>query len=148
MLSHDFTVWAVRRRKRTKPYQVRWIVAKGQHSRSFLSSALAEDFRADLLKAARRGELFDTESGLPESVLDAADAMSDTPLLWLDFVSKYVAARWAGAAAKSRESIVRSPRRPREWLTQFGRRFRHGRFKGCGCRHVENAAAASSLNQD
>jgi catechol 2,3-dioxygenase-like lactoylglutathione lyase family enzyme len=38
------------------------------------------------------------------------------------------------------------PTRPGERLTTVGRRFWPG-FTGCGCRHVENAGAASSLNQ-
>lgn len=106
MLTHDVVIWGIRKRKRTKPYQLRWKVGKKTHSRSFLSSALADDFRADLIKAAKRGDLFDSDIGLPESMLTDTAEESKPPLLWFDFVHEYVQVRWPGAAAKSRASIV------------------------------------------
>jgi integrase len=65
---------------------------------------LADDFRADLLKAAKRGELFDTETGLPTSML----AGQPESRSWHEFARAYVAMRWAGVAAKTRDSITDS----------------------------------------
>ena len=67
--SFDFHPWKIETRKERKtPYRVRWVVAGRQFSDSFLTMALAESFRASLITAARKGEGFDTESGLPESM--------------------------------------------------------------------------------
>ncbi|MPZ61242.1 MAG: tyrosine-type recombinase/integrase [Propionibacteriales bacterium] len=103
MLSHDVVIWRIRNRKgRRRPYELRWVVARREKSKSFLSRALADDFRADLLKAAKRGELFDTDSGLPESMLEP-EAQG---LRWYDFARQYVGLRWPRAAAKTRAGIV------------------------------------------
>ena len=66
---HDFHPWTIQNRKgRKTPFRVRWTVAGRQFGRSFVTMALAESFRASLITAARKGEGFDTESGLPESM--------------------------------------------------------------------------------
>ncbi|MBB3728135.1 tyrosine-type recombinase/integrase [Nonomuraea dietziae] len=107
MLTHDVVIWSIRNRKgRAKPYQLRWKVGTEPKSKAFLTKALADNFRADLLKAAKAGELFDTETGLPASMV-AADA-EEIPMSWYEFAAKYTAMRWPGAAAKTRESIVDS----------------------------------------
>jgi integrase len=63
----------------------------------------------------RRGEGFDSETGLPESELRAAhakekaaqeDAKPDPS--WWDFSREYMAARWRGTAAKTREGLADS----------------------------------------
>lgn len=116
-LTHDVSIWSIRNRnaKRkgkeapnrqwSKPYELRWRVGYKPQSQSFLTRALADHFRADLLKAAQRGELFDPESGLPESML-AVDAPASRS--WFDFAKAYVAVRWPKAAANTRFSIVDS----------------------------------------
>jgi integrase len=105
VLTHDVVFWKIRVRKdRPKPYQVRWKVGTVPQAKSFLTRALADDFRADLLKAARRGELFDTTGGLPTS-MTTVEKVSQT---WFDFARSYVAMRWPRAAAKTRDSIVDS----------------------------------------
>ncbi|WP_182876120.1 tyrosine-type recombinase/integrase [Microbispora sp. H10670] len=107
MLTHDVVIWSIRNRKgRTKPYQLRWRVGAEPKSKAFLTKALADNFRADLLKAAKKGELFDTETGLPASLLPTA--AEKPPMSWYDFAVKYTAMRWPSAAAKTRESIVDS----------------------------------------
>ena len=107
MLTHDVVIWSIRNRKgRAKPYQLRWKVGTEPKSKAFLTKALADNFRADLLKAAKNGELFDTETGLPASLLPTA--AEEPPMSWYDFAVKYTAMRWPGAAAKTRESIVDS----------------------------------------
>ncbi|SEN11907.1 tyrosine-type recombinase/integrase [Nonomuraea pusilla] len=105
MLTHDVVIWSIRNRKdRAKPYQLRWKVGTEPKSKTFLTKALADSFRADLLKAAKKGELFDTVTGLPASMTKT----EKTTLSWYGFCRKYVRMRWKGAAAKTRESIVDS----------------------------------------
>lgn len=74
MLTHDVTFWRIRVRKgRRRPYEVRWTTAGEQQSKSFVSTPLADNFRSNLLQAAKRGELFDTETGLPSSMWEVAE---------------------------------------------------------------------------
>jgi integrase len=98
MSSYEFRIWAVRKRNRQKPYQVRWFVADHPHGETFLTRALAESFRAELMAAARAGEAFDEATGLPES--RARD------ISWLNHAVSYVDAKWPRAAAKSRKSTA------------------------------------------
>ncbi|MFI6637857.1 tyrosine-type recombinase/integrase [Nonomuraea fuscirosea] len=101
----DVVIWTIRQRKgKPKPYELRWKIGNAPKSKSFLTRALADHFRADLFKAARRGEPFDTVTGLPASMTKTEKAA----LSWYDFCRKYVSMRWQGAAAKTRESIVDS----------------------------------------
>jgi integrase len=100
--SFDVRFWKIEARKeRRTPYRVRWIVAGRQFSDSFLTMALAESFRALLISAARRGEGFDTETGLPESM---ARKLRD--ISFFDHATEFAASAWPAAAAKSRVSIV------------------------------------------
>jgi integrase len=107
LLTHDVTIWAIRRRKdRRKPYQLRWKTGPQPQSKSFLTRALADQYRADLLTATRKGEPFDTVDGLPPSLKQTEEKPDTPPLTWFDFVCEYVRARWAASAAKSRGSMV------------------------------------------
>jgi hypothetical protein len=95
----DVRFWSVRKNAgRRRPYEFRWIVGGRERSRSFMTKALAESFRAELMKAARDGEPFDTVTGLPER--KAVDAG------WLEHACAYVDMKWPAAAAKSRISIA------------------------------------------
>jgi integrase len=107
MLTHDVVIWKMRvRAGRRKPYEVRWRTDTEPHSKSFLTSPLADNFRSDLLQAARRGELYDTETGLPSSMWPpAAEELPQQGLRWFDLARKYVAERWEDDAAKTREGI-------------------------------------------
>jgi len=86
---------------RKKSYTVRWVVAADPKSRTFTTRALADHFRSDLMQAANRGEAFDTETGLPDSMVQAEEAVT-----WFAFVLRYVDMKWPGAAAKSRDSMT------------------------------------------
>ena len=55
MSSFDVRVFAVRRRAGRKASEVRWRVAGRDRSRSFMTRALADGYRAELVRAARRG---------------------------------------------------------------------------------------------
>ncbi|MCK2221911.1 hypothetical protein MF672_050105 [Actinomadura sp. ATCC 31491] len=97
MLTHDVVIWSIRNRKgRAKPYQLRWKVGTEPKSKAFLTKALADSFRADLLKAAKRGESFDTLTGLPASMTKTEKAA----LSWYDFCRKYVRMRWKVASSE------------------------------------------------
>lgn len=86
---------------RKKSYTVRWTVGGEPKSRTFTTRALADNFRSDLMQAANRGEAFDSDSGLPESMMKPEEAVT-----WFGFVRQYIDMKWPGAAAKSRESMT------------------------------------------
>jgi len=99
MSTYDVRFWAIRKRAgRRMPYQLRWVVAGREHSESFLTKALADAFRTELMAAARAGEPFDLVTGLPES------RARDTS--WFQHACDYVEMKWPRAAAKSRKSIA------------------------------------------
>jgi hypothetical protein len=101
--SYDVRIWNIRVRKdRPNPYQVRWRVASSPpFAKSFRTSALADSFRAGLVTATRRGEPFDTSTGLPE-----AQARERTAITWYAHALDYIDMKWPGAAGKSRISAV------------------------------------------
>jgi integrase len=100
--SFDFHPWKIQTRKgRKTPYRVRWGVAGRQFGRSFVTMALAESFRASLITAARKGEGFDTESGLPESMERTCRDVS-----FYQHTAEFTASAWPAAAAKTRVSII------------------------------------------
>ncbi|MFI9556032.1 tyrosine-type recombinase/integrase [Nonomuraea endophytica] len=103
--SYDVKFWETRRNKssKTASYEVRWLVAKREKSKSFRTKALAENFLSDLRQAAKRGEVFDIESGLPESMMRAKESRT-----FFDFALAYIEARWPHAAPKSRDGISES----------------------------------------
>ncbi|WP_431928441.1 tyrosine-type recombinase/integrase [Nonomuraea jabiensis] len=102
MKSYRVRFWKTRRTRSKKPtYQVRWIVEGEEQCMTFGMSEQAENFLAELRQAARRGEWFDTDTGLPESMLKAQNART-----WLEFARAYVSHHWPHQAAKSREGTI------------------------------------------
>ena len=100
--SFDFHPWKIQTRKERKtPYRVRWTVAGRQFGISFVTMALAESFRASLITAARKGEGFDTDSGLPESM-----ERTRRDVTFYTHAAEFTAAAWPAAAAKTRVSII------------------------------------------
>jgi integrase len=100
--SFDFHPWKIQTRKgRKTPHRVRWVVAGHQFGQSFVTMALAESFRASLITAARKGEGFDTDSGLPESM-----ERSRRDVSFYQHAAEFAAAAWPAAAAKTRVSII------------------------------------------
>ncbi|GAA0983999.1 hypothetical protein GCM10009555_056890 [Acrocarpospora macrocephala] len=69
-LSYDVKLWEIKRNQSSKApsYVVRWAVGRKERSRSFRTKALAESFLSDLRQAAKRGEAFDIDTGLPVSI--------------------------------------------------------------------------------
>ena len=69
MKSLDVAVRGVRKRAARKgPYDVRWLVSGRAFWDSFRTKVLAEHCRAKLRRAAREGEMFDTETAFPRSM--------------------------------------------------------------------------------
>ncbi|ADG86814.1 tyrosine-type recombinase/integrase [Thermobispora bispora] len=101
--STDVKFWGIRRNKssKTPSYEVRWTVAGRQRSRSRRTKALAEHFLSELRQAAKRGEPFDVETGLPVSMVKVKQAVT-----WFSFVVAYVDMKWPHAAAKTRDSLT------------------------------------------
>lgn len=96
-------LWEVRRNKssKTPSWEVRWVVGTREVSRTRRTKALAESLLSDLRQAMKRGEAFDIATGLPESMLRAADGTT-----WYAYVLGYVDKRWPGAAAHTRKSML------------------------------------------
>ncbi|MFJ8665163.1 tyrosine-type recombinase/integrase [Streptomyces sp. NPDC093600] len=104
MKSLDVKVWGVRKRNTKKPsYDVRWAVAGRVFSDSFRTKALADSYRSKLMRAARDGEEFDTESGLPGSMEEKKSSLT-----WYAFALKYLAMKWPHAAPNTRDGINES----------------------------------------
>jgi integrase len=105
--SRSIRVWSIRvnsgasGRKTRKSYTVRWTVSGRERSRTFVSRALADNYRSDLLQAVSRGEAFDVDAGLPSSMNETQETIT-----WLDFCLSYVDMKWPSAAAKTRDSIT------------------------------------------
>ncbi|MEU0836257.1 hypothetical protein [Streptomyces sp. NPDC005969] len=71
-MSYKVRFWEIRERPdRRKGFEVRWTVSGREKSDSFLTKGLAESRRFKLMTAARDGEPFDTQSGLPASEIRA-----------------------------------------------------------------------------
>lgn len=101
--STDVKLWEVRRNKSSKKpsWEVRWVVGGHEVSRTRRTKALAESLLSDLRQAMKNGEPFDVTTGLPSSMLRAADGTT-----WYKYVLGYVDKRWPGAAAHTRKSML------------------------------------------
>jgi integrase len=102
-VTYDVRVWKVERveGKTRTSYKVRWVVDGRLHRRTLPTALLADSFRSDLLTATRRGEAFDTDTGLPFS-----RSRTHNDMLWYEFACAYVDMKWKGAAGKYRKSIA------------------------------------------
>lgn len=91
MRTTDVRFWDPRKHpgRKSGSYEVRWVVAGKVRSRSRRTKELAESFLSELRQAARRGELFDIDTGLPESMLPAVPTIT-----WVDFAQHYVDMKW------------------------------------------------------
>ena len=99
-------IHAIRRRKaRRRPFEVRWRVAGHDKSRSFITRARADSYRAELVRAARRGLEFDPATG--------------EPILWA--VPEPTATTWYQLAVAYAEISGRTWRRTRgpAWPTRW-----------------------------
>nr|WP_235613588.1 hypothetical protein [Streptomyces olivochromogenes] len=71
------------------------------HSESFLTSGLAESQRAQLITAAREGEAFDVDSGLPKSLV-----VKERDISWYEHARNYIAMKWDDSPASTRRTLA------------------------------------------
>ena len=102
MTSFDVRFWQIDVRQGRRP-RVRWVVAGHRFGESFTTKGLAEAFRAKLITAARNGEAFSTDTGLPQSM---ERKLRDITLYQHGL--EFTASAWPTAAAKTRVSIIES----------------------------------------
>jgi hypothetical protein len=99
----DVSIYTIRRRPgRRRPFEVRWRAAGQVRSRSFLTKALSDSYRAELVRAARTGLEFDPATGEPA----AWNQPEPVTVTWYDHAASYAAARWPELAAHSRSSLA------------------------------------------
>ena len=133
--SYDVRFWQTEVRKdRPTPYRVRWLVNGRRFGESFVKIALADSFKAQLISAARRGEAFDLETGLPESMVRKLRDVT-----FFDHAMEFTAVTWKDAAAKSRVSVIETLSRVVPVVTRD--------LKGAPDPDVLRAALRKSLNQ-
>jgi integrase len=99
--SYTVKIWAIRKRDYRKPYQLRWKVGERPHSESFLTLGLAESKRAQLITAAREGEPFDIDSGLPKSRV-----AKNRDVSWYEHARNYIAMKWDDSPASTRRTLA------------------------------------------
>lgn len=100
--SYDVRIWDITQYKgsRVTSHIVRWKVGTRERKERFRTRALADSFRSELITATRKGEAFDTETGLPIS-----SARSTEDLRWFAFACDYIDMKWPTAAATYRRSL-------------------------------------------
>ncbi|MBW8485107.1 site-specific integrase [Actinomadura parmotrematis] len=112
--SYKVKLWEVRPNRRKskdgKPgkvisYTARWVVDGREKSKTFQRSAQAANFLSDLRQAAKAGEEFDVNSGLPLSMLPR-EAEEKPARTWLEFSLAYIDMKWPGVAPKSRDGLT------------------------------------------
>ena len=101
MSSFNVRVFAIRRRPGRK-FEVRWRVAGRDRSRSFMTRALADSYRAELVRAARKGLAFAPGTGEPESWA----APEPEPVTWYQHAVAYAEMKWPHLAPHSRASLA------------------------------------------
>ncbi len=103
MNAFDVRIYAIRRRKdRRRPFEVRWRVAGQDKSKSFITKALADSYRAELVRAARQGLEFDPATGEPVPC-----AVPPPPATtWYEHAVAYAVMKWPHLAAHSRASLA------------------------------------------
>lgn len=102
MKSYDVKFREIRpgKAKKKRTWEVRWSVARADKSKSYGNKEQAKNFLSDLRQAAKNGEAFDTDTGLPDSMVEAKEARS-----WFEFAQAYLLAYWPDVAANTRDSM-------------------------------------------
>jgi hypothetical protein len=103
MSAFDVRIYAIGRRTgRRRPFEVRWHAGGRARSRSFITRGLADSYRAELIRAARKGLDFSPGTGEPASWA----APEPATLSWLEHAAVYAAMKWPLAAACTRAGIA------------------------------------------
>jgi integrase len=98
----DVRIFAIRRRPGHKAFEVRWRVADQDRSRSFITRALADSYRAELVRAARKGQAFDPVTGEPAAWLTP----EPVAVTWYQHAVAYTEMKWPLLAPHSRASLA------------------------------------------
>ena len=103
MKSHNVRFWEIRPRKTAKgsSWTVRWTVEAREKSATLAKKAQAERHRSKLMQAADRGEAFDVETGLPDSMGREVSSVT-----CYQHACAFADMRWPKVAAKGRISVV------------------------------------------
>ena len=145
MSSFDVRVFAIRRRPGRTAFEVRWRVAGRDKSRSFMTWALADSYRAELVRAARQGAEFDPGTGEPES-WTAPEAVTVT---WYRHAMAYAELKWPRLAPHSRASLADALATVTPLLTrETGRRPPEGTVRAALYGHAFNPQQRRSRAPD
>lgn len=111
MKTTDVKVWGIRQNKSSKKpsYEIRWKTAAEPHSTTRRTKALADSFRSSLLQAAKNGEEFDVQTGLPDSMAEPEpkpEAEPEPVRTVLTVAQEYVSKRWPHTRPKTRDGIT------------------------------------------
>jgi integrase len=115
--SYKVRFWAIKTNKRKNPktgktrvvsHTVRWVVDGRECSQTHANKPQAESFLSDLRQAAKNGEPFDTETGLPDSMIEPPKAEETPSVTWFEHACEYVDWLWARSAAQGRRSVAES----------------------------------------
>jgi integrase len=103
LVSYDVRFWKIRtyQGSRKTTYSVRWTVSGRELHETYGTKAHAESRLAELRTAARKGEAFDVETGLPVSEVEQHADRS-----WYEHVSTYVERHWSRVGGGQRRSIA------------------------------------------
>lgn len=102
--TYQVRFWTLKHVKdRRRPWGVRWVTGGEEHSEWYVTKALAESFRAELVRAARAGEAFEVDSGLPLSVSRQRSART-----LFELAVAFVDWTWQRSPGNTRKSIVTS----------------------------------------
>jgi hypothetical protein len=102
MISFDVRVFAIRRRPGRRVFEVRWRVAGRDRSRSFITRALADSYRAELVRTARKGAGFNPATGGPAGWA----APEPVTVTWYQHAVAYAEMKWPRLAPHSRASLA------------------------------------------
>ncbi|MEV6986862.1 tyrosine-type recombinase/integrase [Sphaerisporangium sp. NPDC051017] len=104
--SYDVKFYEIYRNRssKTPSYVARWAVAGRRSSKTFRTKELANSHMRDLRLAAKNGEAFDIDTGLPKSML-TPERDQNGPT-FLAFAQQFIAQRWKTSAARTRETDV------------------------------------------
>lgn len=105
MKSYKVRFWEIRpgKAKTKRTWEVRWKVGNTERSETYANKEQAKNRLSDLRQAAKDGEAFDTETGLPDSMIEPEEEKHRT---WFESAQAYVLAYWPDAAAKTRDSLT------------------------------------------
>ena len=102
-LTYDVRIWTTQKiaKKNGMTHKVRWAVDGQQRSRTHTTAKLAESFRSKLMTAAREGEPFNPETGLPVRM----DRTESGPS-WYEHAMAFMDALWVHSSATHRKGTA------------------------------------------